>query len=85
MPQQSRAPIPMPSGNGWLVEMSMPRLHASEPVQRLFAVAIEDARAAVDAVRRTSGGLRCAIEAKCRLSPRALTQLAVSPGDVKPF
>jgi hypothetical protein len=85
MPQQSRAPVPVPTANGWVVEVSMPRLHASEPVQMLFAVAIEDARGAVDAVRRVSGGLRCVIEAKCRLSPRALTQLAVPPGDVKSF
>ena len=49
----------------------------------VFAASIEDADAAVDAVRRAVGGLRCDIEARIRLSPRALAQLAVRPGEVK--
>jgi hypothetical protein len=70
---------------GWLVEVSMPRLHAKDAKQILFAAAIEDAQTAVDTVRHTIGGLHCSIEAKCRLSSRALSQLALTPGDVKSF
>jgi hypothetical protein len=69
--------------NGWIVEALVPALHASAPSQIVFAVSIEDADAAVDAVRRAIGGLHCEIEAKIRLSPRALTQLSVRPGEVR--
>ena len=87
-PQLSNEPqrlILAPEQDGWLVEVSMPRLGGGEPGQMLFAAAIEDAPAAVAAVRRAIGGLRCEVEARCRLSPRALTQLTVRSGHVKPF
>lgn len=79
------SPTLEPQPTGWLIEVSMPRLHAGEPAQMLFAAAIEDAPAAIDAVRRIIGGLYCAVQAKCRLSPRALAQMAVGSGTVKPF
>jgi hypothetical protein len=85
MPNQAQHLILVPERDGWLVEVSMPRLGGGEPGQMLFAAAIEDAPAAVAAVRRAIGGLRCEVEAKCRLSPRALTQLTVRPGHVKSF
>lgn len=72
-----------PAQNGWIVEALVPRLNAQKPSQMVFAAAIEDGQAAVDAVRQVIGGLHCDIEAKCRLSPRALAQLAVRPGKVR--
>jgi hypothetical protein len=69
--------------NGWIVEALVPKLNAAEPSQMVFAASIEDPDAAVDAVRRAVGGLRCDIEARMRLTPRALAQLALRPGEVK--
>ena len=85
MPKETQDLTHEPVRDGWLVEVSLPRLHGTEPTQILFAAAIEEAHTAVDAVRQAIGGLHCAIEAKCRLSPRALAQLAVSRGNVKSF
>jgi hypothetical protein len=85
IPNEAQRLILAPEQDGWLVEVSMPRLGGGEPGQMLFAAAIEDAPAAVAAVRRAIGGLRCEVEARCRLSPRALTQLTVRSGHVKPF
>lgn len=85
MPSEALSPTIEPMQAGWLVEVSMPRLHAREPAQILFAAAIDDAHAAVSVVRRTVGALHCAIEARCRLSPRALSQIGVTPGGVKSF
>jgi hypothetical protein len=79
----SEQPSLEPTRNGWIVEALVPKLNAAEPSQMVFAASIEDADAAVDAVRRAVGGLRCDIEARIRLSPRALAQLAVRPGEVK--
>lgn len=83
MPKQTQLLPFAPVQNGWLVEALMPRLNAKEPSQVVFAAAIEDAHAAVDAVRLAVGSLHCEIEAKCRLSPRALAQLSVRPGNVR--
>jgi hypothetical protein len=69
--------------NGWIVEALVPKLNAAEPSQMVFAASIEDADAAIDAVRQAVGGLRCDIEARMRLTPRALAQLALRPGEVK--
>ena len=85
MPNEPQRLILVPEQDGWLVEVSTPRLGGGELGQMLFAAAIEDAPAAVAAVRRAIGGLRCEVEARCRLSPRALTQLTVRPGHVKSF
>lgn len=85
MPNEPQRLILVPEQDGWLVEVSTPRLGGGKSGQMLFAAAIEDAPAAVAAVRRAIGGLRCEVEARCRLSPRALTQLTVRPGHVKSF
>jgi len=61
----------------------MPRVHAGRPAQTVFAVAIEHESGAVDAVRRVLGGLHCRVDARCRLSSRALARLGVGPGEAK--
>ena len=83
MPKDIPEPSDGSAADGWLVEITMPRVHAKRPAQILFAAAVEDADAAVEAVRRALGGLHCAAEARCRLSARALARLAVRPGEVK--
>lgn len=85
---EAPAKMPEQSGivalrSGWIVEAMVPTRHAMKPSQIVFAASIEDADAAVDAVRLAIGGLHCEVEAKIRLSPRALAQLAVRPGEVR--
>ena len=63
MPNEPRRLILAPEQDGWLVEVSMPRLGGGEPGQMLFAAAIEDAPPAIAAVRRAIGGLRCEVKA----------------------
>lgn len=70
---------------GWLVEVLVPRMHATEREQRLFAAAIAEDQAAAMAVRKSLGGLHCVVEAKCRLSVRALLRLGVPQGKVVPM
>lgn len=67
---------------GWLVEVRVFRLHLKEDEPRLFAAAIPDEQAATVAVRKSLGGLHCVIEAKCRLSARALQRLRAPQGKV---
>ena len=70
---------------GWLVEVLVRRVQNKEPEQRLFAAAIADEKAATTAVRKSLGGLHCIVEARCRLSPRALHQLRAPHGKVVPM
>ena len=70
---------------GWLVEVRVFRLHLKEDEQKLFVAAIADQEAATAAVRKTLGGLHCVVEAKCRLSARALQRLRAHPGNVVPM
>ena len=71
--------------SGWLVEALVRRVPSTEPEQRLFAAAIADQDAATTAVRKTLSGLHCIVEAKCRLSPRALQRLRAPNGQVVPM
>ena len=71
--------------SGWLVEVLVRRVPSPEPEQRLFAAAIPDEQAATTAVRKSLGGLHCIVEAKCRLSPRALQRLRAPHGKVVPM
>ena len=68
--------------HGWLVEVLVRRVPSTEPEQRLFAAAIADQEEATTAVRKSLGGLHCIVEAKCRLSPRALQRLRAPDGKV---
>ena len=68
--------------SGWLVEVLVRRVTSTETEQRLFAAAIADQEAATTAVRKSLGGLQCIVEAKCRLSPRALQRLRAPDGKV---
>ena len=64
------------------MEVRVFRLHLKVDEQRLFVAAIADQEAATAAVRKTLGGLHCTVEAKCRLSPRALQRLRAPDGKV---
>lgn len=64
--------------DGWLVEVST----SSHDQRILFVAALSDPHEATAAVRDALGGLRCVVEPRCRLSPRALAQLEVRPGNV---
>ena len=74
---------PPPTSDGWLVEVSVPRLHYQHPRRFLFAAAIDDASEAARAVRKMVGGLHCEITAKCRLAPRALVQFGIRQGEAR--
>ena len=71
--------------HGWLVEVLVRRVPSKEPEQRLFAAAIADEKAATTAVRKSLGGLHCIVEAKCRLSQRALQRLRAPHGKAVPM
>jgi hypothetical protein len=79
------APHPPVTSEGWLVEVSVPRLHYDFPRRFLYAVAIDDEHEAARAVRKIVGGLHCFIAPKCRLAARALTQLGVRQGEACPL
>lgn len=83
MPQDTSDSIALLEAAGWLIEVSMPLMRIRAPRQLVFAAAIDDADQAVQAVRRSLGGLHCAVDARCRLSPRALARLGVEKGQVK--
>ena len=82
--------FPMSTGensqsHGWLIEVLVRRVPSKEPEQRFFAAAIADEEAATAAVRKSLGGLHCVVEAKCRLSLRALQQILAPNGKVVPM
>jgi hypothetical protein len=49
----------------------------------LFAVGCPEEERAVQLVRHTVGGLHSAVQAKVKLSPRALAELEIRPEEVK--
>ena len=72
------------SGNGWLVVVTMRRLRGiGSDDQLLFAAALADPANAERSVQKALGGLHCTIEARIRMTPKALARLNVPLGKVK--
>jgi hypothetical protein len=70
---------------GWIIAVSVPRVGASNPLRLFFAVGYSDAINAEKAVWAHMGGLHCQLESRLSLSSRALTQLGVAAGEVRPL
>jgi hypothetical protein len=71
------------AAGGWIVEVTVPTVGAKEPMQRLFAVAAAERTSAERLARDVLGNLHCAIQARVKLTPRALGHLKVADGDVQ--
>ena len=78
----SRPTRPLPAG-GRMVEVMVPTVGAKEPEQRLFAVAAGERNTAERLARQTLGNLHCTVEARVKLTRRALAHLKVTDGDVQ--
>ena len=79
------APKIGPIHAGWIIAVSVPRVGASNPLRLFFAVGHSDAINAEKAVRAHMGGLHCQLESKLSVSSRALAQLGVEAGEVRPL
>ena len=68
---------------GWIVEVAIPILGWEFERSTLFAVGCADEERAVQLVRAAVGGLHSAVQAKLKLSPRALAGMEVGREEVK--
>ncbi len=71
------------SDGGWLVAATVPKVGFGSSDQILFAAAISDPAEAKLAVQKSLGGLHCQIEARMRMTAKALAHLDVGKGDIK--
>ena len=84
MSDQSATIAPEPEGNGWFVVVTVPKVGGiGSADQLLFAAAIADAADAKRAIQQALGGLHCTIEARIRMTPKALARMDVSTGEIK--
>ena len=69
----------------WIIAVTVPRIGAGNPLRLFFAVGHSDAINAEKAVRAHMGGLHCRLESRLSVSSRALTQMGVGAGEVRPL
>jgi hypothetical protein len=79
------APKIGPTHEGWIIAVTVPRIGTRNPLLLFFAVGHPDANHAENAVRAHMGGLHCKLETRLSVSSRALSQLGVRSGEVKPL
>ena len=79
------APKIGPIHAGWIIAASVPRVGTSNPLRLFFAVGYPDATDAENVVRAHMGGLHCRLESRLSVSSRALAQLGVAAGEVRPL
>ena len=70
---------------GWIIAVTVPRIGACNPLRLFFAVGYPDAIDAENVVRAHMGGLHCRLESRLSVSSRALAQLGVEAGEVRPL
>jgi hypothetical protein len=68
---------------GWIVEVAIPVVGWNIERSSLFAVGCHQEERAVQLVRNKVGGLHSAVQAKFKLSTRALAELEVGREEVK--
>ena len=68
---------------GWIVEVAIPVIGWDIERSSLFAVGCPEEERAVQLVRDAVGGLHSAVQAKVKLSSRALAELEVGREEVK--
>ena len=68
---------------GWIVEVAIPVIGWDIERSSLFAVDCREEERAVQLVRDRVGGLHSAVQAKVKLSSRALAELEVGREEVK--
>ena len=74
-------PASLPAG--WIVEVAIPVVGWGNERSSLFAVGCREEERAVQVVRDRVDGLHSAVQAKVKLSSRALAELEVRPEEVK--
>ena len=74
-------PASLPAG--WIVEVAIPVVGWDIERSSLFAVGCGEEERAVQLVRDRVGGLHSAVQAKVKLSSRALAELEVGREEVK--
>ena len=74
-------PASLPAG--WIVEVAIPVIGWEIERSSLFAVGCPEEERAVQLVRDTVGRLHSAVQAKVKLSSRALAELEVGREEVK--
>jgi len=68
--------------HGWLIVVSLPCVTRGPDDHVLFAAALQSRDDAVAAVRLAIGPLGATLEARCRISARAMMRLRLKPGCV---